>query len=161
MSRKRKRNRSRRLHRKRRWPRRRHSPNRQPPRPRPHRDKVRVRGYVLVGGPEGASHDEVLGKPVTITVDSPGGKKHTVKGIIGFASPVIEGFGSDRQFRIWAEVDNEKSVDPITGLEHWKIQPGSMATMNIDLRPTRAVLKPVTSAEKSDSKTTKSTARER
>jgi len=102
-------------------------------------DRLRVKGYVLVSGSEGASesasHDEVYGKPVTITVDAPGGKKHTVKGTIGFASPVIEGLGSDRQFRIWAEVDNEKLIDPVTKQETWKIQPGSMATMTIDLNP--------------------------
>jgi multidrug efflux pump subunit AcrA (membrane-fusion protein) len=98
-------------------------------------DRLRVKGYVMVSGENGASHDEVLGKPVTITVDAPGGKKHTVKGTIGFASPVIEGYGSDRQFRIWAEVDNEKIIDPATRQETWKIQPGSMATMTIDMTP--------------------------
>jgi multidrug resistance efflux pump len=141
-------------------------------------DRVRVKGYVLVSGPTGASHDEVLGKPVTITVYSSGDKQHTVKGIIGFASPVIEGLGSNRQFRIWAEVDNEKTIDPVTKQEAWKIQPGSVASMTIDLTPKSSAsarsesvksdkgkqqsFKPVTGeAEKSDAKATKSLPRER
>jgi len=98
-------------------------------------DRVRVKGFVLVSGENGASHDEVIDKPVTITVDAPGGKKHTVQGRIGFASPVIEGVGSSRKFRIWAEVDNDTTIDPVTKRETWKIQPGSMATMTIDLTP--------------------------
>lgn len=98
-------------------------------------DKVRVKGFVLMSGANGASDEEVLGKDVTITVFGAGERKHTVKGKIGFASPVIEGVGSSRQFRIWADVQNEKTVDPVTGQEVWKIQPGSMATMTIDLTP--------------------------
>jgi multidrug efflux pump subunit AcrA (membrane-fusion protein) len=141
-------------------------------------DRVKVRGFVHVTGEMGASHDEVLGKPVTITVYSAGDRQHTVKGIIGFASPVIEGLGSNRQFRIWAEVDNEKTIDPVTKQETWKIQPGSEASMTIDLTPPRAAapprsepksdkskvqsFKPVTGeTEKSDAKAKKSTSRER
>lgn len=96
-------------------------------------DEVRVRGFVLMTGPQGASHDEVLGKDVTITVFGANERKHTVKGKVGFASPVIEGVGTSRQFRVWADVPNEKTVDPVTGQEIWKIQPGSMATMTIDM----------------------------
>jgi multidrug efflux pump subunit AcrA (membrane-fusion protein) len=96
-------------------------------------DQVRVKGFVLITGPEGASQEDVDKKPVTITVDSVGGKKHTVKGIIGFANPVIEGVGSSRQFKVWADIENERVVDPATGRQTWKIQPGSVATMTIDL----------------------------
>src|SRR5262249_19396561 len=73
-----------------------------------------------------------------------------VKGIIGFASPVIDGYGSDRQFRIWAEVDNEKVKDPSTGRESWRIQPGSVATMTIDLSA-RAMPVARTDSTKADS----------
>jgi len=104
-------------------------------------DQVRVKGFVKVSGPEGASQDEVIGKPVTITVDAAGGKKHTAKGIVRFASPVIEGVAASRHFRIWADVDNEKTVDPVTGQESWKIQPGSPAKMNIDLMPPKPLTK--------------------
>jgi len=115
-------------------------------------DQVRVKGFVLVSGPEGASQEEVIGKPVSITVDAAGDKKHTVKGIVRFASPVIEGVGASRQFRIWADVDNEKTTDPVTGQESWKIQPGSRATMTIDLVPPKSAAKnePVKSKGKVD-----------
>jgi multidrug efflux pump subunit AcrA (membrane-fusion protein) len=111
-------------------------------------NKLKVKGFVFVSGPNGASHDEVIGKPVTITVESTGGRKHTVTGIIGFASPVIEGVGTSRQFRVWAEVDNQKTIDPITRQESWKIQPGSVATMTINLAPERPAA-PAGKADKS------------
>jgi multidrug efflux pump subunit AcrA (membrane-fusion protein) len=95
--------------------------------------RVRVKGFVPA---HLATHQEVLGKPVTITVYSGGQREFTVRGTIGFASPVIEGLGTSRQFRIWAEVDNEESIDPVTGQAAWKIQPGSVAKMVIDLTPT-------------------------
>lgn len=104
-------------------------------------DQVRVKGFVQVSGEYGASQDDVIGKPVTITVDAAGGKKHTAKGIVRFASPVIEGVAASRHFRIWADVDNEKTVDPVTGQESWKIQPGSPAKMNIDLMPPKSLTK--------------------
>src|SRR5262249_34578565 len=104
-------------------------------------DQVRVKGFVLVSGEKGASQDEVIGKPVTITVEAAGDKKHTVKGIVRFASPVIEGVGASRQFRIWADVDNEMTVDPVTKQESWKIQPGSRATMTIALVPPKSLTK--------------------
>jgi multidrug efflux pump subunit AcrA (membrane-fusion protein) len=98
-------------------------------------DKVKVKGFVFVSGASGASQEEVIGKDVKITVETAGGKKHTVNGKIGFASPVIEGAGSSRQFRVWAEVDNKKTIDPVTKQEIWDLQPGSIATMTIDLTP--------------------------
>lgn len=94
-------------------------------------DKVKVKGFVLLSS--GASPDEVEGKPVEITVYSAGEKQHTVKGTIGFASRVIEGVSKTRQFRIWAEVDNPKVIDPVTKKQTWAIQPGTMANMTIDL----------------------------
>lgn len=102
-------------------------------------DKVRVKGFVFVSGAEGASQEEVLGKDVKITVEGAGGKKRTVHGKIGFASPVIDGVGTSRQFRIWAEVDNKKSIDPVTKQEIWELQPGSVASMTIDLNSTTPV----------------------
>jgi multidrug efflux pump subunit AcrA (membrane-fusion protein) len=122
-------------------------------------DKLKVKGFVMVSGPNGASAAEVLGKPVTITVEAPGGKQHTVQGLIGFASPVIDGLGTNRQFRVWAEVDNEKGIDPVTGIESWKIQPGSMAKMTIDLTPRRNVMRPV--SENTETQATSAKSRER
>jgi len=100
-------------------------------------DKVKVKGFVFVSGDKGASQEEVIGKDVKITVETAGGKKRTVNGKIDFASPVIEGVGSSRQFRIWAAVDNQKTVDPVTKQEIWDLQPGSIATMTIDMAPTK------------------------
>jgi multidrug efflux pump subunit AcrA (membrane-fusion protein) len=117
-------------------------------------DKVKVKGFVLVSGPNGASQEEVIGKDVKITVEAAGGKKRTVAGKIGFASPVIEGVGTSRQFRIWAEVDNTKTVDSVTKQEIWDLQPGSVATMTIDLvssRPAASAIAPATSPDASKS----------
>lgn len=116
-------------------------------------DKVRVKGFVLASGSEGISAAEVYGKDVKITVDTAGGKKHTVNGKIGFASPVIEGVGTSRQFRIWAEVDNDKTIDPVTKQVAWKLQPGSVATMTIDLTPPKPSAPGRADATKGDGKT--------
>jgi len=127
-------------------------------------DKVRVKGIVIASGSEGAVAADVFGKKVEITVEMAGGKKTTVEGKIGFASPVIEGVGSSRQFRVWAEVDNKKTTDPTTGQVTWALQPGSVGTMKIDMTPPKPqsgatktqTYKPVTGDEKSGSKKSKS-----
>jgi macrolide-specific efflux system membrane fusion protein len=100
-------------------------------------DRMRVEGFVLTND---ASYEELLGKPVTITVQSAGGsdRTHVAKGIINFASPLIGGVGSSRRIKVLAEFDNEKATDPVTKQEFWKIQPGSMASMAIDLTPKSA-----------------------
>lgn len=105
-------------------------------------NKVEVDGWVMS---EEASPAEVFGKPVTIYVDRPGpsnkDKPYEVKGHITFASQVMQGSGSNRQFRVSTEIDNEQ----IDGF--WVIQPGSEARMVIDLngqaapRPTPPALK--------------------
>ena len=95
-------------------------------------DRVRVNGAVKASL---AAPVDVLGKPVVITFYTAGNKQHTVKGTVGFASSVIDGTSDAREFRIWAEVENEKVVDPLTKQSSWKIQPGSPATMTIDLTP--------------------------
>jgi multidrug resistance efflux pump len=117
-------------------------------------DRVRVSGFVLASL---VSPYELIGKPVTITVSAAGEKKHTVKGTIGFASPIIEGTGLAHQFRVWAQVDNEKIVDPLTKQESWKIQPGSMANMTIDLTPPPPA-KPATPTKAEPAKGAKSSA---
>ncbi|MBC7851885.1 MAG: HlyD family efflux transporter periplasmic adaptor subunit, partial [Pirellulaceae bacterium] len=105
-------------------------------------NKVEVDGMVLA---EETSPAEIFGKPVTIYVELPGpankNKPHMVKGHITFASQVVNGTGSNRNFRVSTEIDNEQ-VDGF-----WVIQPGSQARMVIDLngqtapRPTPPVLK--------------------
>jgi len=122
-------------------------------------DKVRVKGFVFASGDDAALPGEVIGKKVKITVEGLGGKKSSVDGVIGFASPYIEGVGSTRQFRVWAEVDNDKITDPATGQVSWKLQPGTVATMTIDLTPTKPAaagktqaFKPVTGDDKANTK---------
>jgi multidrug efflux pump subunit AcrA (membrane-fusion protein) len=95
-------------------------------------DKVRVKGFVYA---KNASPTELAGKPVTIVVTTAGGKEETVRGVIDFASQVIEGVGDTRQFRIWADIDNKRVTDPVSKRESWAIQPGSSAKMEIDLSP--------------------------
>src|SRR5688572_1948905 len=95
-------------------------------------DRVRIKGFVLASQ---AAPTEVLGKPAVITVYGAGNRQHTLKGIVGFASPDIQGISASRQFRISVDVDNEKIVDPVTKIESWKIEPGSPANMTIDLTP--------------------------
>jgi multidrug efflux pump subunit AcrA (membrane-fusion protein) len=150
-------------------------------------DKVRVKGMVRI---RDAAAAEVLGKPVTITVNGSGDKQHTVKGIIGFASPLIVGVGEARHFHVWSEVDNKVLVDPVTKQATWEIQPGSFAAMEIDLSPPKPApaakgdakgtakgagdaksgdpkgtkvesYKPVVGGDKADTKTTSPASRER
>jgi multidrug efflux pump subunit AcrA (membrane-fusion protein) len=98
-------------------------------------DQVRVKGMVRASL---ASASDVIGKPVTILVNASADKQYTVTGIIDFASPVIEGVGNSRHFRVFANVANEVVIDPVTQQEVWKIQPGAEATMNIDLAAPRS-----------------------
>lgn len=94
-------------------------------------DKVRVEGFVYA---DKASRGEVEGKPVKVTVHLPGvnptgdgqQKQITLNGRVDYASPLIEGSGRNRQYRIWAEVENQ-FVDG-----HFVIQPGASAEMTID-----------------------------
>lgn len=93
-------------------------------------DKLRVKGMVYA---KEAAPADVIGKPVEITVMAAGSKPQTLRGKVDFASSVIDGSGDFRTFRIWAEVDNERIIDPVTKKETWKIQPGTSATMKIDM----------------------------
>lgn len=87
-------------------------------------DKVRVEGFVYAAE---AGRGEVEGKPVKVIVNLPGDKHATLNGRVDYASPLIEGSGRNRQYRIWAEVDNQ-FVDG-----NFLIQPGASAEMSIDI----------------------------
>lgn len=93
-------------------------------------NRVEIEGYVLA---KDASASELMGKPVKVRVQLAGpeniDKPHEFMGVITFASPVLQGTGSNRQFRVATEVDNTK----VGG--YWVIQPGTEATMEIDLSP--------------------------
>lgn len=86
-------------------------------------DRVRVEGFVLA---DEATPSDVAGKPVEVTVHLSRGKTEVVRGVISFVSPLVEGTGRSRQFRVWAEVENRQ----IAG--HYVIQPGASADLRID-----------------------------
>jgi hypothetical protein len=94
-------------------------------------DRLRVNGSVYAGD---LSPADVMGKPVEITISAAGGRTERVKGHIDRASSVIE---VDGKFRVWCDIDNQKLVDQ----DSWRIQPGSSATIEIDLAAPRAMLK--------------------
>jgi len=87
-------------------------------------DRVRVEAFVYakLGG-----RFEVEGKPVTVTVKLPEDKEVTVQGRVDYASPIIEGAGNNRQYRVWADIENQF----VNG--HFLIQPGSEATLRINI----------------------------
>ncbi|QDU26106.1 putative efflux pump membrane fusion protein [Anatilimnocola aggregata] len=87
-------------------------------------DRVRVEGFVYAN--DGGRND-VEGKPVKVLVDLPGNRKVELEGRVDYASPIIEGSGQNRQYRIWADVDNQ-FVDG-----HWVIQPGASAELRINI----------------------------
>jgi len=92
-------------------------------------DRLRVKGMVYA---DATSPTDVYGKPVEIKITAAGGKTETAKGLIDFASPIIDLNGT---FLVWCDIDNQKFVDPVTKKESWKIQPGSSCTITIDLNP--------------------------
>jgi macrolide-specific efflux system membrane fusion protein len=92
-------------------------------------DRLRVKGMVYA---DAVSPTDVMGKPVEITITTAGGKTEVVKGHIDFASSIIEVTG---EFRVWCDIDNQKFVDPVSKKESWRIQPGSSASIEIDLNP--------------------------
>ena len=86
-------------------------------------DKVRVEGFVFAAE---AGRGDVEGKPVQVKVKLPGEKETTLNGRVDYVSPLIEGSGRNRQYRIWAEVDNQFADG------NFVIQPGASAEMTID-----------------------------
>ena len=74
---------------------------------------------------------DLLGKTVKVEVRLSGSDNKTVEvqGTIDFVSPQVEGTKEYRRFRIYADVDNKKVGN------QWVIQPGSPASMTIDLGP--------------------------
>ena len=92
-------------------------------------DKLYVEGFVNA---DQASAGALEGKRANVTVHvfDPKSQKmvdHTVKGEINYASPLVEGSGRSRQFRVRAEVENTFADN------RWIIQPGSMAEMTIEM----------------------------
>lgn len=88
-------------------------------------DRLRVEGFVSASQylPE-----QVDGAPVEITVDLPGAQRQQLSGKISFVNPQV---GSNRDYRVWAEVDNL----PGSGGYPWLLRPGLIVQMRIRLNP--------------------------
>ncbi len=85
-------------------------------------DKLRVEGDISALG---YSDRIVAGIPVQITVFNQGDSNNqaiTMNGTLGFVSSMVD--AADR-YRVWAEIDNQKSGD------HWMIKPGMVAEITI------------------------------
>ncbi|HUE70391.1 MAG TPA: HlyD family efflux transporter periplasmic adaptor subunit [Pirellulaceae bacterium] len=107
-------------------------------------DRLEIEGFVYAAD---ASPSKVLGKPVDVVVELAGGESYKASSTISFASPVLEGSGRIRQFRVSTEIDNKK-VPGEDGKMHWLIQPGTEAEMIIHYNPppARPVIAPKTPA---------------
>jgi multidrug efflux pump subunit AcrA (membrane-fusion protein) len=89
-------------------------------------DRLRVRGFL-------SSSDyapfELEGRPVTITVELPGNKFHSIDARVDYVSQVVE---ANREYRVWVEIDNV-AVEERQNRVFWLMRPGMRATMTIDL----------------------------
>jgi multidrug efflux pump subunit AcrA (membrane-fusion protein) len=105
-------------------------------------DRLEIEGFVYAAD---ASPSKVLGKAVDVVVEAAGGEVYRASSTITFASPVLEGSGRIRQFRVSTEIDNKK-VAGEDGRMSWLIQPGSEAEMIIHHNPApKPVVAPKTS----------------
>lgn len=85
-------------------------------------DRLRVVGFV---NSDDAAPEELLDRPVAITVYDRRDRKRKVNGKVAFASPIVETSG---QFRIWVEVENRQEKGA------WILRPGLTADMTIELQ---------------------------
>lgn len=88
-------------------------------------DRMRIEGFVSA---REVLPGQVDGAEVEVTVALPGGTTQRLSGKICFVSPIV---GSNREFRIWAEVDNPPGRDGYP----WLLRPGATAGMVIHLNP--------------------------
>jgi macrolide-specific efflux system membrane fusion protein len=89
-------------------------------------DRLRVQGRV--SSLDYAPH-EIEGRPVTITVQAPGGRTFDLQGRVGFVSQVVE-LGDD--YRVWAEVENEPA-EVRDNRVFWKLRPGMTVLMVVHM----------------------------
>jgi hypothetical protein len=80
---------------------------------------LRIEGFV-----HSSQYDpnEIVGRPVTVTVELARGRRVVVEGKVVYASPLVEAGGD---YRVWAEVKNRK----VGG--QWQLRPGLDASMLI------------------------------
>lgn len=88
-------------------------------------DRVRIEGFVNA---REVLPGQVDGADVEITVALPGGIQQKLSGKISHVSPLV---ASNRDYRIWAEVDNLPGRDGYP----WMLRPGTTAGMVIRLNP--------------------------
>ena len=86
-------------------------------------DRLRVEGFVNA---REVAPGQVDGADVEISVAVPGGGAEKLTGKISFVSPLV---GANRDYRVWAEVDNP----PGPGGYPWLLRPGTTAEMIIHL----------------------------
>lgn len=79
-------------------------------------DRLRVEGYIDVSLVRG----ELLGAPVTLTVDLPEAKQSRFAGEIVFVDPMVDPVNA--QLRVWAEIENRDR----------RLRPGMKGAMTID-----------------------------
>jgi len=91
-------------------------------------DRLRVEGFVSA---KEIAPGQVEGAAVEITVTLPGEAPEKMTGQISYVSPEV---GSNREYRIWAEVDNP----PGRGGYPWLLRPGTTAAMAIRLKSAAA-----------------------
>jgi multidrug efflux pump subunit AcrA (membrane-fusion protein) len=92
-------------------------------------DRLRIEGFVNA---REVLPGQVDGADVEVTVALPGGIQQKLLGKISYVSPQV---GSNRDYRIWAEVENLPGRDGYP----WLLRPGSTAGMVIRLNPVAAL----------------------
>ncbi|MCU0871426.1 MAG: HlyD family efflux transporter periplasmic adaptor subunit [Pirellulaceae bacterium] len=88
-------------------------------------DRLRIEGFVNA---REVSPGQVDGAAVEITVILPGNVQEKMSGTISYVNPEV---GSNREYRVWAEIDNP----PGHGGYPWLLRPGTTAGMVIRLNP--------------------------
>lgn len=88
-------------------------------------DRLRIEGFVNA---REVLPGQVAGADVEISVALPGGSEQKLSGKISYVSPTV---ASNRDYRIWAEVDNLPGRDGYP----WLLRPGTTAGMVIRLNP--------------------------
>jgi multidrug efflux pump subunit AcrA (membrane-fusion protein) len=88
-------------------------------------DRLRVEGFANA---RDVAPGQVDGAAVEISVTLPGGLKEKLSGRISDVGPLVD---SNRDFRVWAEVENLPGRDGYP----WLLRPGVTAEMSIRLNP--------------------------
>ncbi len=91
-------------------------------------DRLRIEGFV---SSRAVAPGQIEGATAEIRVTLPGGVQEKMVGQISYVSPEV---GSNKEYRVWAEVDNPPGRDG----SPWLLRPGTAAAMTIQLKPIAA-----------------------